>query len=314
MSNVRSAPKGFTLVELLVVILIISILVSLLLPAVQAARSASRTTQCQNNLRQIGMGIHNFHNVRGHLPNATNFANADYSDGSGTGSSLLSLFTVILPYMDRSTVYANYRPELPYTDPLNQAAINQPMPVYLCPAMDIPRKVPGENPYTGEIEPGAPGSYASNLGVGEPGSFYLWSAPHNGPLVFEEEGTTTFESMKDGASNTFLIGELDYGLKNYYWSGAPAGADPIVRGGLSRWGVGYPGVTLAGIVGVYNSDQQLNSYDEYQTFRSDHAFGANFLYGDSSVHFVPQDVSPLVLRAMATRNGGEMDAYPTKSN
>ena len=309
MPKQRFLRNAFTLVELLVVILIIGILMALLLPAVQAARSASRTTQCQNNLRQIGLGIHNFHNVRGHLPHATNFAAADFSDGSGTGTSLLSLFTVILPYMDKSTVYANYHLDLPYTDPLNQEAIHQPMPVYLCPAMDIPRQVPGTHPDTGELEEGAAGSYASNLGAGEPGDFYCWYAPHNGPLVFEEEGETTFESMKDGASNTFLIGELDYGLKNYYWSGTTE-----IRGGLSRWAVGYPGVTLAGIVGVYNADQLISGYDEYQTFRSDHPFGANFLYGDSSVHFVPQDVSPIVLRAMATRNGGEMDVYPTKTN
>lgn len=312
MNGHRRPPRGFTLVELLVVILIIGILAALLFPAVQSARAASRRAECQNNLRQIGLAVTQFHDVYGQLPYATNMNNVDGSTGAAS-SSLLSAFTMILPYLEKNNVYNNYDLKKPYTDPLNQVAIHQRIPIYLCPAMDLPREVPGNNPNTGaKGEEGAPGSYATNLGTGAPGSFMTWYAPHNGPFVHQGEGATKFDSMKDGTSNTFLIGEMDYGLKNYNWSGTPSGGTPTKRGGLTRWAVGYPGSTLAGIVGVYNSDRLINAYDEYQTFRSDHENGAQFLYGDNSVHFVPQSVDPVVLRAMATRAGGELDVYPNE--
>lgn len=312
----RSRRAGFTLVELLVVILIIGILISLLFPAVTSALASARATQCQNNLKQIGHAMNLYQKSYNRLPYASNFAASELSDGSGgTGSNLLSAFTVILPYLEKDTVWKNYYPERPYTDPLNQEAILQPIPAYRCPSMDLPRDVPGVNPNRpedGPAEAGAAGSYAVNMGAGQPGEFYVWpgTTAHNGAFKVEGDGSTKLEAFPDGASNTFLVGEMDYGLDNYYWSGTPAGSDPVVRGGLTRWAVGYPGVTLAGIVGVYNSDTMINSFDEWQTFRSDHVNGAHFLYGDSSVHFVPTQVSPVVLRAMATRNGGEMHAYP----
>lgn len=312
MTGNRLRGRGFTLVEHLVVILIIGILSALLLPAVQSARAAARRSECQSNLRQVGLAVTQFHDIYKHLPYATNMNSVTSSTGT-SGASLLSAFTMILPYLEKGNVYQNYDLTRPYTDPLNLAAINQRIPVYLCPAMDLPREVPGNNPNTGASgEDGAPGSYATNLGTGAPGSFMTWYAPHNGPFVHQGEGATKFDSMKDGTSNTFFIGEMDYGLKNYNWSGTPSGGTPTMRGGLTRWAVGYPGSTLAGIVGVYNSDRMINSFDEYQTFRSDHDNGAHFLYGDNSVHFVPQSVDPLVLRAMATRAGGEMQVYPTE--
>ncbi len=304
--TIRARRRGFTLVELLVVIAILGVLAALLMPAVQAARAAAQGAQCQNNLRQMGIAVHRFQDQNGNLPYASNFAAVATSDGAGTGSSMLSLFTMILPYVEKDTVYDNYHLELPYTDPLNQAAIGQRIPLYLCPSMDIPRPVPGQHPDTGAPEDGAPGSYAANVGASSPGSLSMWSTPHNGPFVFQGEAPTRTDRIPDGSSNTFLIGELDYGLKNYYWSGTT-----VLRGGLSRWAVGYPGISVAGIVGVYNAEL-TNGYDEYQTFRSDHTNGANFLYADGSVHFVPQHVSPLVLRAMATRAGGEMEVYPNE--
>ena len=125
--------SGFTLIELLVVIAIIAILVSLLLPAVQQAREAARRTQCKNNLKQIGLAMHNYHDVYSCFPNVN--ANNTLSGGS--------TFTSILPMIDGANAYNLYDFNRSNSDPVNVQVTSQQLPFYLCPSSPMRREVPG---------------------------------------------------------------------------------------------------------------------------------------------------------------------------
>jgi len=122
--------RGFTLIELLVVIAIIAILISLLLPAVQQAREAARRTQCKNNLKQIGLALHNYHDVHLTFPNAS-YLSIVLSGGLNLAAGA-SWETMILPYIDQGNLYAQMDTTLSPYDPLNQPAIATPLNVFLC--------------------------------------------------------------------------------------------------------------------------------------------------------------------------------------
>jgi prepilin-type N-terminal cleavage/methylation domain-containing protein len=289
MSRKRSnvVRNAFTLVELLVVIAIIGVLVALLLPAVQAARSAARRTQCQNHLRQIGLAMHNYHDAFSQLPFASLWR-----------THHTSAFTAILPYLEQENLHGIYDPKLSAFDPANLAAVQHRVSVYLCPEMNLPRKVPD----IARGESGAPGSYAVCLGTNSG-----WTGPYDGAFVFDTAGETSFASIRDGLSNTIFVGELDFGLKNYNWSGT---SEP--RYGVTQWGFGYPGYSIASTVGVFNAERLITGLNEFQTFRSDHSGGAFFAMGDGSVHFVNTQIDATILDAMATRQGGETYVFPNK--
>ena len=274
--------RGFTLVELLVVIAIIGILIAMLLPAVQAAREAGRRTSCKNNLHQIGIATHLYHDTHRQLPWAT-------SGFGGPGVGILrSGFVDILPYVEQDHKYVLYDRSLPYTHPANLAVTSQEISFYICPSMA--RRYP-------------------SCQVGRAQGSYLWSvssntsghaAPRDGMTVWQFDGTTSFGSCIDGLTNTFLAGETHYNIENYF-----CGATAEVRGGLGEWATGYPGYSQGGTVGVFNSRRLITGFDELWTFRSDHPGGAQFAMGDASVQFVKTVASPVVLRALVTRTGGE---------
>jgi prepilin-type N-terminal cleavage/methylation domain-containing protein len=277
--------KGFSLVELLVVIAIVGILIAFILPAVQAAREAARRSQCANHLRQIGLAMHQYHDANDALPNATFY-----------GTSFLSAFTAVLPYTEEEVKFDAYDLSLPYRSIANLAIIERAIPIYLCPTMNLPRSVPDADSACDEY--GAPGSYAVSTGTENP-----WNGPHNGTLIFARSGVTRFKSISDGLSNTLMVGELDYGLTNYNWGVCK---NRETRWGATRWGAGYPGVSLATTSGRFNSDRLILGFAEFVTFRSDHPGGAHFAMADASVHFVAETIDPATLDALATRAGGEV--------
>ena len=118
--------RGFTLVELLVVIAIIGVLVALLLPAVQAAREASRRSQCQNNMKQIGLGIHNFHDAKKKLPCERS------ADGGEHRAN--RRFVYLLPYIERSDLWDLYDQSVNWSDPKNTPVTSKRVTVYECPS------------------------------------------------------------------------------------------------------------------------------------------------------------------------------------
>lgn len=297
----RPLPRGFTLVELLVVIAIVGVLIALLLPAIQAAREAARSASCKNNLKQISTAIHLYHDAFKRLPPARMDDSGDHVNNfNGT-------FVMILPFLEEQSSAARFDNGKAYQAIGNRSVANTLMPVYLCPTMNLPREVPDPDPNCGEY--GAPGSYAVSTSS-EICFLFGFIPPHNGAIIHSKYGMTTIGkiSVADGTSKTFMIGEMDFGLTDYYWGSCKSAN--TVRGGVTRWAVGYPGITWGSTAGVINSDNtQVLQYgvfaEGYEAFRSDHGGGVNFAFVDGSVKFIANEIDRAIYKGMATRAGNE---------
>ena len=185
--------KAFTLIELLVVIAIIAVLVALLLPAVQAAREAARRTMCKNNLRQIGIGLHNYHDVYNGMP--PSFV-VDYRTSGGEWS----IHARILPYLEQGNLYQQANLSLKYSDPANTGIATQRIGVYLCPdeVNDHSRKKNGSDIHY-------PISYGFNGGT-----WKVWEnrTGNAGDGAFAPNHSFRFADYSDGSSNTLGFAEV----------------------------------------------------------------------------------------------------------
>jgi len=274
--------RGFTLIELLVVIAIIGTLVALLLPAVQMAREAARRTACSNNLKQVGIALHLYHDTHNVFP-------------SGSLPNFVSGFTAILPHLEQGNTYDRYRFELPYTDAGNVAVLSQRIPIFLCPSMDVRRPVPLGT------EIGAPSSYLLNEGTG----LYMTSNDGFAPIVWPSFGfansPVSFGSITDGSSNTIAAGETTYAMPDYFWTASTPQVGGTVKWGTARWGVGYPLVSLGSTGRPFN----LRANAGNGGFQSMHPQGANFLIADGSVRFMGR-IDSFTYRALGSRSGQEV--------
>ncbi len=155
---------GFTLVELLVVIAIIGVLIALLLPAIMQARDAAETTACLNNLRQIGLGLNNYHELNGHFPAGGIVMGAGGSPGRWDGPNWGNWAIELLPYVEAQAVYDDYNHHLPNENGAQAKAVQSSVPVYSCPTDPSSRNVlrPGSGP--GNHMEYRRGSYRANCG------------------------------------------------------------------------------------------------------------------------------------------------------
>lgn len=196
--------RAFTLVELLVVIAIIGVLVALLLPAVQAAREASRKSQCKNNLKQIGLAVQMHHDTRKQFPTGRT---SQVQQGA-------SWAFLLLPYMEQKAIYDAYDASVPVFDDLNALAMRSPVATYFCPSRRSPsadRDFDNNNATPLVTAAAAGGDYAANAGV-----HYRYGSTDE-PLKFEDPGLVagpifSFSRIKgrmveDGLSNTLAVGE-----------------------------------------------------------------------------------------------------------
>lgn len=290
-SRVWPRRRGFTLIELLVVIAIIAILVSLLLPAVQQAREAARRVQCRNNLKQISLAIHNYHDVFNLFP-------ATEVGGTGTLAKA-STFVAILPYLEHSGVFTLYNSSLGNSDPINMAAVQQMIPAYLCPSAPLRRQIPIS---ACDANNRAPGTYAVSTGSGDPWGSFATRNPHNGAIVGPASGKTQMRDITDGTSNTLLVGEAAWNLPDYLFTSGPCSGQ--VRWGFTYWSSPYPLATAFTTMAPFNP--RKGGANVLSRFRSEHIGGSQFALADGSVKFVSENISQIVLDAAGTRAGGEV--------
>jgi len=290
-SKTNARTRGFTLIELLVVIAIIAILVALLLPAVQQAREAARRTQCKNNLKQIGLAVHNYHDTYSVFPN---------SEVGGTGTlAKASAFVSILPYLEQANTFTLYDSSMGNSDSVNMAAVKQFIPAYLCPTATLRRQIPISGC---DANDRAPGTYAFCTGSGNPWGSLAAGTPHNGAIVNPASGKTSLRDITDGTSNTLLTGEAAWNIPDYLFTSGPCGGQ--VRWGFTYWSSPYPLATAFTTMAPFNPKKGGSAV--LSRFRSEHVGGAQFTLADGSVRFVSENVSQTILDSAGTRGGEEV--------
>lgn len=286
-------PGGFTLIELLVVIAIISVLMAMLLPAVQQAREAARRTQCSNNLKQIGLAFHSYHDV------ALKFPNTEVG-GSGTLAKA-SAFAAILPYIDQGNNWKLYNFSLGNSDPANLQVVSQKIPTYLCPSGILRRNVPISGC---DANDRAPGTYALSTGSGDAWGPEGGGPPHNGAIISGKSGTTSLAEIRDGTSKTLLAGESAWNFPDYVFTSGPCNGQP--RWGFTYWSSPYPLATAFTTQPPFNPKKMDGDSSRLSHFRSDHPGVVNFVFCDGSVRFLNESINQTVLDAMATRDAGDL--------
>jgi prepilin-type N-terminal cleavage/methylation domain-containing protein len=317
--------RGFTLIELLVVIAIIAILIALLLPAVQQAREAARRSQCKNNLKQIGLALHNYHDVANQFPPAL------VNPGQQTWPAAISItfnlnttgWTLLLPYLDQAPMYNQYNfneascPVATNTLPLAGTGnwqVNVPVTSTMLSVLKCPTD-PAIPPHTGagayESLNAAPASYAFSSGRIAENTANIWSAYINSTAslpdgrtfryrcAFGINGAANIRDIQDGTSNTLLIGECTMNKRDLNH--------------VPRWGQGRHvsvfgrAITEADPNHLNHSIYKLNARmcdrndgtwaalancdKRYAwVFASDHSGGAHFALGDGSVRFISENI------------------------
>lgn len=259
--------RAFTLVELLVVIAIIGLLIGLLLPAVQMARESARRNQCANNLKQLGLALHNYEVTTGAFPSA--FVGSPKPDGSAFGVSYCddnrngppgwAWGALMLPQLEQQGLAAAFNYKLPCWAPANATAAATPLPVFLCPSA-----TGGSDGFEVEQDSGdfihgvamspriffAYSHYVTNAGIHQPWgrtTAYSYDFDIPEPIVendnqlatidgpFYRNSRTRVADVTDGMSNTIFLGEHSSALSNKTWVGVVPGAATCPRMDLHPW-------------------------------------------------------------------------------
>ncbi len=325
MSSIRASSRrpGFTLIELLVVIAIIAILIALLLPAVQQAREAARRTQCRNNLKQLGLALHNYHDQFNQFP-------INYSTSFTLDNITLSWMLTILPQIDQSPLFnqinfnngLNNDPRSPnpagttIANPSNGWVAQRVIPAYRCPSDTSENLMSGRANYGGTW---AVNSYKGVAGANwawgnwvSPAKFNStrWGISNNGldrgnGLFFRGNAfayTNNFSKITDGTSNTFAVGEAvpKYCIHTWFWwfNGVTATTSiPLNAPAICNT---TPGMSKDQLLVLCAGDWP-NNY----SFYSQHTGGGHFLMGDGAVKFVSDNIDLNLYRSLGTLDGGE---------
>jgi prepilin-type N-terminal cleavage/methylation domain-containing protein len=297
--------RGFTLIELLVVIAIIAVLIALLLPAVQQAREAARRSQCRNNLKQIGIALHNYHDNHQVFPmglSDTVWGNTEITgDGWAWGAA-------ILPFLDQSPLFNQLDFNTnPYNSVGNQALIATPLSVFSC-TSDVKPAVTGNNPGNAAGGKGT-AAIATSSYMGSAGPFDGTPCVQSGTVpvpearnigLFQVNNSVSFRHITDGTSNVFAVGEVRWIPNGTDSTGAAAGSDRqyvyghVTTGGGPKCdnnGVNNNGFHLHARWTRHKLNGPfLGASNLERSFHSAHVGGAHFLMGDGSVRFVSENI------------------------
>lgn len=303
--------RGFTLIELLVVIAIIAILVSLLLPAVQQAREAARRTQCKNNLKQLALAMHNYHDVNNALPMGM--------------VHRINWRVSILPYLEQTNVYS----KLDFGESFQGNGVSHNtevlggivMSAMICPSNIVEpltnnaygtnsqrMQYPNYLAIAGAVDPSAP----NNATVGKCNSFYGWHCD-NGPMKINEK--VAFRDLTDGLTNTLILGEqsgrdegMSYGDRRNGYHGGWHGTGGVDTTASFITGIGS---------GITPIQYQLNGtcsdfwacgvpYLNSAILNSEHTGGVQFALGDGSVRFMSENIDLVTLKNLAMKSDGQV--------
>lgn len=299
----RIIRRAFTLVELLVVIAIIGILVGLLLPAVQAAREAARRMQCANNLKQMGLALHQYHDAHRGFPTGMVFPNRVFWTG------------LILPHLEQAPLHQTLNFSLPFNDGNlpNGAACAKYLPIFRCPSSNSPEHVTVQG-----VSERVPSNY---LAVGSGTATRDWGPFPEIVGRMDQDGSmfvnsrTRFASLIDGSSQTLMAGECLFSATVY-------GVDASGIGQIiDHWYIGTAD-TIAiqntfiaeaseamGSTGVAMNnfeDPSIQVDEKELCFASKHWGGVQFVFGDGHVSFLSSSIDRPTYSALGTRAGGEV--------
>ena len=321
-----SKPAGFTLIELLVVIAIIAILIGLLLPAVQKVREAAARATCQNNLHQLGLAMHNFHNAEGGFPPAR-WDVPTYPGFTALNVAApprISWVPFLMPYLEEANLQRIYHMDRAYQDPLNDgkppytgnnAGPNQVViKTLVCPSSPSNRTVSNNRGYTdygATSQISRPNPFVTAYGAA--GKLPPSDATWEGILGLNVRRRVT--DVTDGSSNTMLLAE-DAGQNQWWIMGRFYGAKPdnySVGGEAGAWANPGTHLSIAGVnpanVGTSNpllpGDCAVNCANGNEIY-SFHTGGANVLMGDGSVRLLKAQTSVNIVIPLLTRSGGEV--------
>jgi prepilin-type N-terminal cleavage/methylation domain-containing protein/prepilin-type processing-associated H-X9-DG protein len=292
--------KGFTLIELLVVIAIITVLIGLLIPAVQKVREAASRLSCVNKLKQLGLGLHNYHDTHRKFPPGQ-VMGAPFPEIGVPKDVNHGWGPFILPFIELQPLFDRYRWDLKVSDPVNRPVGATQLTIFQCPSAPEPNRY-----YTaGPSGMGACGDYAPTWYV-DPALVdkSLIDRPGDYQGVLQQNHMTRMKEITDGTSNTILLTE-DAGRPRRWRLGRP-GPDQTVEGG--PWAAVNNGIILQGFdvqAETRPGPCAINCTNERQVY-SFHPGGANSVFADGSVHFLQAGMSIRTLAALVTRGGGEI--------